>query len=192
MGQKHSDLTFRKHLKFELFVSVYTLIGNKITDRPPRHFLEYDMKKVFANADEALDGVLKDGMTIAAGGFGLCGIPENLIASIKKSGVKELIIASNNAGVDDFGLGLLLQDRQVKKMISSYVGENDLFMQQYLEGELEIEMSSVDELSLLPLVLSSVFALQDKRSTEMIISRTNLLKKTLILVLNCCNEVYFD
>ena len=132
MGQKHSDLTFRKHLKFELFVSVYTLIGNKITDRPPRHFLEYDMKKVFSNADEALDGVLKDGMTIAAGGFGLCGIPENLIASIKKSGVKELIIASNNAGVDDFGLGLLLQDRQVKKMISSYVGENDLFMQQYL------------------------------------------------------------
>ena len=83
------------------------------------------MKKVFSNADEALDGVLKDGMTIAAGGFGLCGIPENLIAAIKKSGVKELIIASNNAGVDDFGLGLLLQDRQVKKMISSYVGEND-------------------------------------------------------------------
>ena len=99
------------------------------------------MKKVFSNADEALDGVLKDGMTIAAGGFGLCGIPENLIAAIKKSGVKELIIASNNAGVDDFGLGLLLQDRQVKKMISSYVGENDLFMQQYLAGELEIEFN---------------------------------------------------
>ena len=73
------------------------------------------MKKVFSSADEALNGVLKDGMTIAAGGFGLCGIPENLIAAIKRSGVKELTIASNNAGVDDFGLGLLLQDRQVKK-----------------------------------------------------------------------------
>jgi len=99
------------------------------------------MKKVFSSADEALNGVLKDGMTIAAGGFGLCGIPENLIAAIKNSGVKELTIASNNAGVDDFGLGLLLQDRQVKKMISSYVGENDLFMQQYLAGELEIEFN---------------------------------------------------
>ena len=99
------------------------------------------MKKVFSSADEALNGVLRDGMTIAAGGFGLCGIPENLIAAIKSSGVKELTIASNNAGVDDFGLGLLLQDRQVKKMISSYVGENDLFMQQYLAGELEIEFN---------------------------------------------------
>ena len=99
------------------------------------------MKKVFSSADEALNGVLKDGMTIAAGGFGLCGIPESLIAAIKSSGVKELTIASNNAGVDDFGLGLLLQDRQVKKMISSYVGENDLFMQQYLAGELEIEFN---------------------------------------------------
>ena len=99
------------------------------------------MKKVFSSADEALNGVLTDGMTIAAGGFGLCGIPENLIAAIKSSGVKELTIASNNAGVDDFGLGLLLQDRQVKKMISSYVGENDLFMQQYLAGELEIEFN---------------------------------------------------
>ena len=99
------------------------------------------MKKVFSSADEALNGVLKDGMTIAAGGFGLCGIPENLIAAIKSYGVKELTIASNNAGVDDFGLGLLLQDRQVKKMISSYVGENDLFMQQYLAGELEIEFN---------------------------------------------------
>ena len=99
------------------------------------------MKKVFSNADEALDGVLKDGMTIAAGGFGLCGIPENLIASIKKSGVKELIIASNNAGVDDFGLGLLLQDRQVKKMISSYVGENKTFEKQYLDGDLDLEFN---------------------------------------------------
>lgn len=99
------------------------------------------MKKVFASASEALDGLLHDNMIIAAGGFGLCGIPENLIAAIKASGVKKLTVASNNAGVDDFGLGLLLQDRQVDKMISSYVGENDLFMQQYLSGELEIEFN---------------------------------------------------
>ncbi|MEO1541765.1 MAG: CoA transferase subunit A [Pseudomonadota bacterium] len=97
--------------------------------------------KVMANAAEALDGLLTDGMLIAAGGFGLCGIPENLIAAIRDAGVSDLTIASNNAGVDDFGLGLLLQTKQVKKMISSYVGENDLFMQQYLSGELEIEFS---------------------------------------------------
>ncbi|MEO1424073.1 MAG: CoA transferase subunit A [Pseudomonadota bacterium] len=97
--------------------------------------------KVMANAAEALDGLLTDGMLIAAGGFGLCGIPENLIAAIRDAGVSGLTIASNNAGVDDFGLGLLLQTKQVKKMISSYVGENDLFMQQYLSGELEIEFS---------------------------------------------------
>ncbi|MEM6621562.1 MAG: CoA transferase subunit A [Pseudomonadota bacterium] len=99
------------------------------------------MKKVFQSAEAALDGLLFDGMTIAAGGFGLCGIPENLIAAIKAAGTKELTVASNNAGVDDFGLGLLLQDRQVKKMISSYVGENDLFMKQYLSGELAIEFN---------------------------------------------------
>ena len=99
------------------------------------------MKKVFATAAEALDGLLHDDMLIAAGGFGLCGIPENLIQSIRDSGVTGLTVASNNAGVDDFGLGLLLQDKQVKKMISSYVGENDLFMQQYLSGELEIEFN---------------------------------------------------
>ena len=99
------------------------------------------MKKVYATAAEALDGLLHDNMIIAAGGFGLCGIPENLISAIKESGVKGLTIASNNAGVDDFGLGLLLQDKQVAKMISSYVGENDLFMQQYLSGELEIEFN---------------------------------------------------
>ncbi|MEL6126675.1 MAG: CoA transferase subunit A [Pseudomonadota bacterium] len=97
--------------------------------------------KVMANAAEALDGLLTDGMLIAAGGFGLCGIPENLIAAIRDAGISGLTIASNNAGVDDFGLGLLLQTKQVKKMISSYVGENDLFMQQYLSGELEIEFS---------------------------------------------------
>ena len=99
------------------------------------------MKKVFATAAEALDGLLHDDMLIAAGGFGLCGIPENLIQAIRDSGVEGLTVASNNAGVDDFGLGLLLQDKQVKKMISSYVGENDLFMQQYLSGELEIEFN---------------------------------------------------
>lgn len=99
------------------------------------------MKKVCANAQEALEGVLKDGMLIAAGGFGLCGIPENLITAIQQSGVKDLTVVSNNAGVDDFGLGLLLQTRQVKKMVSSYVGENDEFMRQYLAGELEIEFN---------------------------------------------------
>lgn len=99
------------------------------------------MGKVYASATEALEGALFDGMLIAAGGFGLCGIPENLIAGIRDAGTKDLVIASNNAGVDDFGLGLLLQTKQVKKMISSYVGENDLFMQQYLANELEIEFN---------------------------------------------------
>ena len=99
------------------------------------------MKKVYTSAAEALEGVLFDGMLIAAGGFGLCGIPENLIVAIRDAGVKNLTVASNNAGVDDFGLGLLLQTRQVKKMMSSYVGENDEFMRQYLAGELEIEFN---------------------------------------------------
>lgn len=98
-------------------------------------------KKVYGSASEALDGLLKDGMLIAAGGFGLSGIPELLIAAIRDSGVKELTVASNNAGVDDFGLGLLLQTRQIKKMISSYVGENAEFMRQYLSGELELEFN---------------------------------------------------
>ncbi|RMH49731.1 MAG: CoA transferase subunit A [Alphaproteobacteria bacterium] len=99
------------------------------------------MRKIYDSAAAALDGLLFDGMTIAAGGFGLCGIPENLIAAIRDSGVKDLTIASNNAGVDDFGLGLLLKTRQVKKMISSYVGENAEFMRQYLAGELELEFN---------------------------------------------------
>ena len=99
------------------------------------------MKKVYAGAAEALDGVLRDGMLIAAGGFGLSGIPELLIAAIRDAGVKDLTVASNNAGVDDFGLGLLLQTRQIKKMISSYVGENAEFMRQYLSGELELEFN---------------------------------------------------
>ena len=99
------------------------------------------MKKIYGSAAEALDGVLFDGMTIASGGFGLCGIPELLIAAIRDSGVKNLTVASNNAGVDGFGLGVLLATRQVKKMISSYVGENAEFMRQYLSGELELEFN---------------------------------------------------
>jgi 3-oxoacid CoA-transferase subunit A len=99
------------------------------------------MQKVYGSATEALDGVLKDGMLIAAGGFGLSGIPELLLAAIRDSGVKDLTFASNNAGVDDFGIGILLQTRQVKKMISSYVGENAEFMRQYLSGELELEFN---------------------------------------------------
>ena len=99
------------------------------------------MKKVFHSAEQAIDGLIFDGMKIAAGGFGLCGIPEDSIAALKKSGIKNLIIASNNAGVDDFGIGLLLQTKQVKKMISSYVGENSEFMRQYLSGELELEFN---------------------------------------------------
>ncbi len=99
------------------------------------------MKKIYPDAKAALEGLLSDGMFVAAGGFGLCGIPELLIAAIRDSGVKQLTIASNNAGVDDFGLGQLLQTRQVKKMISSYVGENAEFMRQYLSGDLELEFN---------------------------------------------------
>ncbi len=99
------------------------------------------MKTVYTDAAAALEGLLHDGMTIAAGGFGLCGIPENLIAALRDSGVKRLTVISNNAGVDDFGLGLLLQTRQIKKMISSYVGENALFEKQFLDGDLELELT---------------------------------------------------
>ena len=99
------------------------------------------MRKVFSDAKSALDGLLFDGMTIMSGGFGLCGIPENLIAALRDAGVKNLTVISNNAGVDDFGLGLLLQTRQIKKMISSYVGENATFEKQYLSGELELEFN---------------------------------------------------
>ena len=99
------------------------------------------MDKVYATATEALEGLLFDGIFIAAGGFGLCGIPENLITAIRDAGTKDITIASNNAGVDDFGLGVLLQTRQVKKMLSSYVGENAEFMRQYLSGELELEFN---------------------------------------------------
>ncbi|MBV7396665.1 CoA transferase subunit A [Mameliella sediminis] len=99
------------------------------------------MKKVYGTAAEALDGLLFDGMLIASGGFGLCGIPELLIDAIVESGVKDLTVASNNAGVDGFGLGKLLDTKQIKKMMSSYVGENAEFMRQYLSGELELEFN---------------------------------------------------
>ena len=99
------------------------------------------VNKIFASPTAALAGVLKDGMTIMAGGFGLCGIPSALIEAIRESGVKDLTCISNNAGVDDAGLGMLLQTRQVKKMISSYVGENATFARQFLAGELEIEFN---------------------------------------------------
>ncbi len=99
------------------------------------------MDKVFASASAALDGVVKDGQTIAVGGFGLCGIPEALIAAVRDSGVKELTCISNNAGVDGFGLGILLQTRQVVRMIASYVGENKEFERQFLAGELELEFT---------------------------------------------------
>jgi 3-oxoacid CoA-transferase subunit A len=99
------------------------------------------MKKVYPDAAAALTGAVKDGMTIAVGGFGLCGIPEALIAALRDTGVKDLTVISNNAGVDDFGLGLLLKTRQIRKMVSSYVGENKEFERQYLAGELELEFT---------------------------------------------------
>jgi 3-oxoacid CoA-transferase subunit A len=97
------------------------------------------VQKIYSNAESALEGLLFDGMIIAAGGFGLCGIPDRLIDAVQASGVKDLTIASNNAGIDNEGLGKLLRTRQVKKMISSYVGENKEFERQFLAGELEVE-----------------------------------------------------
>ncbi len=97
--------------------------------------------KIYQSAAEALDGLLFDGMTIMAGGFGLCGIPESLILAIREHGTKDLTVISNNCGVDDFGLGLLLQTRQISKMISSYVGENKEFERQFLNDELELEFN---------------------------------------------------
>src|SRR6186713_1455669 len=99
------------------------------------------MKKVYPNAKAALEGIVKDGMMVMAGGFGLCGMPSTLIEALRDSGVKNLTCVSNNAGIDDAGLGLLLETRQIKKMIASYVGENKLFAQQFLAGELEIEFN---------------------------------------------------
>jgi len=103
--------------------------------------VQSDSKKLYPTAALALEGLLHDEMTIMSGGFGLCGIPENLIAALKQSGVKGLCVISNNAGVDGFGLGQLLESRQIKKMISSYVGENKEFERQYLSGELTLEFT---------------------------------------------------
>ncbi|EFH12296.1 CoA transferase subunit A [Pseudoroseomonas cervicalis] len=99
------------------------------------------MRKVYPDARAALDGLLRDGMLVHSGGFGLCGIPGALIEAIRDSGVKDLTVVSNNAGIDDAGLGLLLKTRQIRKMISSYVGENKTFAEQFLAGELEIEFN---------------------------------------------------
>lgn len=97
------------------------------------------MNKVYPNPQAALDGLIEDGMTLAVGGFGLCGIPENLILALRDTGRKNLVVVSNNACIDDWGLGLLLQSRQIRKMVSSYVGENAEFERQFLSGELEVE-----------------------------------------------------
>jgi 3-oxoacid CoA-transferase subunit A len=99
------------------------------------------MNKVYPDADAALEGVIKDGMTVMSGGFGLCGIPEALIEAVRRAGARELTVISNNAGVDGIGLGVLLDTRQIKKMIASYVGENKTFAQLYLSGELELEFN---------------------------------------------------
>src|SRR5450432_497243 len=98
------------------------------------------MSKIYKDSEAALAGAIKDGMTIMSGGFGICGVADTLIAAIRKSGAKDLTVISNNAGVDGGGLGILLETRQIRKMISSYVGENKLFAQQYLAGELELEL----------------------------------------------------
>src|ERR1700738_1958008 len=99
------------------------------------------MSKIYKDAEAALAGVIKDGMTLMSGGFGICGVPDTLIAAIRKSGAKDLTVISNNAGVDGGGLSILLETRQIRKMISSYVGENKLFAKQYLAGELELEFN---------------------------------------------------
>ena len=98
-------------------------------------------KKVYQKAHEAMQGILRDGLTILSGGFGICGIAENITEEIKNSKVKDLTVVSNNCGIDGYGLGTLLQTRQIKKMISSYVGENKTFEEQYLNGDLELEFS---------------------------------------------------
>lgn len=103
--------------------------------------MEGILSKIYSSAKDALQGLLKDNMTIMAGGFGLCGIPENCIEAVRDSGVKGLTIISNNCGIEDFGLGIMLQTRQIKKMISSYVGENKIFEKQYLDGDLELELN---------------------------------------------------
>src|SRR6201999_2149841 len=109
--------------------------------RPPSRGTLRPMRKVYATADEALAGQIKDGMTLMAGGFGLCGVPETLIEAVRKSGAKDLTFVSNNAGVDGIGLGVLLETGQIRKMVSSYVGENKVFASLYLAGKLELEFN---------------------------------------------------
>jgi 3-oxoacid CoA-transferase subunit A len=111
------------------------------SDRVEDPSKEVELRKVYSDATVALAGLLKDGMAIMSGGFGLCGIPETLIQAVHVSNVKGLTVISNNAGVDGVGLGLLLESRQIRKMIASYVGENKLFAQQYLSGELDLEFN---------------------------------------------------
>src|SRR5690349_4333490 len=115
--------------------------SDEATRRPIRMSTKLTGKKVFADAKSALEGLTTDGMTVMSGGFGLCGIPENLILALRDSGAKGLTVISNNAGVDGFGLGLLLETRQIKKMVSSYVGENKEFERQFLSKELELEFN---------------------------------------------------
>ncbi len=117
------------------------IIRQSLLFRPIKELLESQLNKVYPSAKEALQGVVADGQTVAVGGFGLCGIPEALIAALRDSGVKNLTCISNNAGVDGFGLGQLLETRQIRKMISSYVGENKEFERQYLAGELELDFT---------------------------------------------------
>ena len=123
-----------------MFTSAAAVPGSRPTAKTVNHFMATS-KKVYPDATAALEGLLFDGMTILAGGFGLCGIPEHMIVAIRDAGTTDLTIASNNCGVDEFGLGLLLHTRQIKKMISSYVGENKLFEEQFLNGDLELEFN---------------------------------------------------
>lgn len=115
--------------------------GARVKQATERHQSEFLMNKLFPNAKAALEGIVRDGMLMAIGGFGLCGIPEELILALRDTGARDLTIASNNAGVDGAGLGLLLITHQIKKMISSYVGENAEFERQFLGGEVEVEFS---------------------------------------------------
>ena len=130
------------------------------------------LDKRVGSYEEALEG-LTDGMTVLAGGFGLCGIPENLIAEIRRRGVRDLTVVSNNCGVDGFGLGVLLEDRQIRKMIASYVGENALFEQQLLSGELEVELTPQGSLA------EKIRAVLDAYSTADAAGKNALLKSVL-------------
>jgi len=139
------------------------------------------MNKLYPSAKDALTGILKDGQTIAVGGFGLCGIPEALIAAVKEIGVQNLTCISNNAGVDGFGLGILLESRQVRRMIASYVGENKEFERQFLAGELELEFTPQGTLAaqaalesppFLPKPASARLSPREKRSGNLTVNNT--------------------